>query len=115
MPAIKFFSTNGHPERIDFRDALLAGQASDKGLYMPESIPQIPLSKVLSFSLMSYPEIAYEVIHPYVSGLIPEDAFRSMLAKAYDFEVPVEKVYEGKYLLRLDRGPTCSFKDFAAR
>jgi len=115
MPEIKFFSTNGHPERVDFRNALLVGQAPDKGLYMPESIPQIPLSKVLQFSEMNYPEIAYEVIHPYLGSLIPEKAFRSMLAEAYDFEVPVEKVYDGKYILRLDRGPTCSFKDFAAR
>ena len=29
--------------------------------------------------------------------------------------VPVEQVFDEKYLLRLDRGPTCSFKDFAAR
>jgi threonine synthase len=73
------------------------------------------LSKVLQFSEMNYPEIAYEVIHPYLGSLIPEEAFRSMLEEAYDFEVPVEKVYDGKYILRLDRGPTCSFKDFAAR
>ena len=38
-----------------------------------------------------------------------------MLQDAYNYEVPVEKVYDGKYVLRLDRGPTCSFKDFAAR
>jgi threonine synthase len=38
-----------------------------------------------------------------------------MLAEAYNFDVPLEKVYDGKYLMRLDRGPTCSFKDFAAR
>ncbi len=29
MSAIKFFSTNGHPERVDFRRALLTGQAPD--------------------------------------------------------------------------------------
>ena len=28
---------------------------------------------------------------------------------------PVERVYDEKYVMRLDRGPTCSFKDFAAR
>jgi threonine synthase len=38
-----------------------------------------------------------------------------MLQEAYNYEVPVEKVYDSKYILRLDRGPTCSFKDFAAR
>jgi threonine synthase len=115
MSDIKFFSTNGHPERVDFRQALLVGQAPDKGLYMPEGIPVIPLSKILQFSRMSYPEIAYQVVKPYLGDLVADEAFRAMLQDAYNFDVPVEKVYDGKYILRLDRGPTCSFKDFAAR
>lgn len=115
MSHIKFFSTNGHPERVDLRQALLAGQAPDKGLYMPESIPQIPIEKILQFSKMSYPEIAREVISPYVGDLISDEALRAMLRDAYNFPVPVERVFDGKYILRLDRGPTCSFKDFAAR
>ena len=72
MSQIKFFSTNGHPERVNFRQALLEGQAPDKGLYMPEEIPQIPKSKILEFSEMSYPEIAYEVVKPYLGDLVPE-------------------------------------------
>ncbi|MDM7913346.1 MAG: threonine synthase [Methanotrichaceae archaeon] len=115
MSNLKFFSTNGHPEAVDFRQALLVGQAPDKGLYMPETIPQIHLDKILQFSKMSYPEIAYEVVKPYLGDLVPDEALRAMLQDAYNYEVPVEKVYDGKYVLRLDRGPTCSFKDFAAR
>jgi len=115
MPLIKFFSTNGHTERVDFRRALLVGQAPDKGLYMPELIPQLPLSKIREFTRMSYPEIAYEVIKPYLGDLVPDDALRAMLSDAYNYDVPVEKVYDEKYIMRLDRGPTCSFKDFAAR
>ncbi|VVB73055.1 Threonine synthase [uncultured archaeon] len=115
MSLIKFFSTNGHPEHVDFRQALLMGQAPDKGLYMPEQIPQIPESKILGFPLKSYPEIAYEILKPYLGDLVEEGALRSMLHNAYNYEVPVEKVYDERYILRLDRGPTCSFKDFAAR
>ncbi len=115
MSDIKFFSTNGHSDRVDFRQALLVGQAPDKGLYMPEDIPVIPLSKISQFSKMSYPEIAYQVVKPYLGDLVADEAFRTMLQDSYNFDVPVEKVYEGKYILRLDRGPTCSFKDFAAR
>jgi threonine synthase len=115
MSLIKFFSTNGHPERVNFRQALLVGQAPDKGLYMPEEIPQISLSRILQFAKMSYPEIAYEIIKPYLGDLVPDDALRAMLVDAYNYDVPVQKVYDEKYILRLDRGPTCSFKDFAAR
>jgi threonine synthase len=115
MSQIKFFSTNGHPERVNFRQALLEGQAPDKGLYMPEEIPQIPKSKILEFSKMSYPQIAYEVIKPYLGDLVLDEALQAMLQDAYNYIVPVERVFGEKYLLRLDRGPTCSFKDFAAR
>ncbi len=115
MSAIKFFSTNGHPEHVDFKAALLMGQAPDKGLYMPEEIPQIPGGKIEQFPKMSYPQIAYEVIKPYLGDLVTDSDLRAMLMDAYNYDVPVEKVYDEKYVLRLDRGPTCSFKDFAAR
>ena len=115
MSAIKFFSTNGHPERVDFKTALLMGQAPDKGLYMPEEIPQIPGSKIGHLPKMSYPQIAYEVIKPYLGDLVSDSDLRAMLMDAYNYDVPVEQVYDEKYVLRLDRGPTCSFKDFAAR
>jgi threonine synthase len=110
-----FFSTNGHPERVDFRQALLMGQAPDKGLFMPEQIPLIPGTAIEEFPRMSYPQIAYEVVKPYLGDLIEDSALRDMLQDAYNYEVPLERVYDEKYLLRLDRGPTCSFKDFAAR
>ncbi len=115
MSLIKFYSTNGHPERVDFRQALLVGQAPDRGLYMPENIPQIPPDEIREFPGMTYPQIAYRILKPYLGDLIPDDALKAMLQDAYNYDVPVEKVYDGKYVLRLDRGPTCSFKDFAAR
>jgi threonine synthase len=115
MSAIKFFSTNGHPQRVDFRAALLMGQAPDKGLYMPEQIPQIPASLMGLFPRMSYAQIAYEVLKPYLGDLVPDSALLAMLQDAYNYDVPVERVYDEKYVMRLDRGPTCSFKDFAAR
>lgn len=112
---IKFFSTNGHQERVDFKGALLAGQAPDKGLYMPESLPILSQEIIQGFPQMSYHQIAYQVIKPYIGELVAEQALLDMLKDAYSFDVPLERVYDGKYLLRLDRGPTCSFKDFAAR
>ena len=112
---IKFFSTNGHQERVDFKGALLAGQAPDKGLYMPESLPFLSQEIIQGFPQMSYHQIAYQVIKPYIGELVAEQALLDMLKDAYSFDVPLERVYDGKYLLRLDRGPTCSFKDFAAR
>jgi len=115
MSLIKFFSTNGHREKVDFKGALLAGQAPDKGLYMPEKFPSLSPEAIRDFPKMSYHQIAYQVIKPYLGDLVEESALEDMLEDAYSYDVPLERVYNGKYLLRLDRGPTCSFKDFAAR
>src|SRR5512137_2811516 len=92
MSSIQFFSTNGHPQRVDFKAALLMGQAPDKGLYMPEQIPLVPRSLIDEFPEMSYPQIAREVMMPYLGHLVPEQTLRSMLQDAYNYDVPVEKV-----------------------
>lgn len=115
MSEIMFFSTNGAPDRINFRDALLRGQAPDKGLYMPERTPVLDHDEMLSFAELSYPEIAYHILYPFIGDLVPEERLKAILADAYSYEVPIEHVFDGKYIIRLDRGPTCSFKDFAAR
>ncbi len=115
MNKIMYSSTNGHPELLDFKEALLRGQAPDKGLYVPLEIPQILKEELARFSGMEYPEIALSVMRPYLGDLIPKDDLVAILRDAYDFPVPIEKVYDEKYVLRLDKGPTFSFKDFAAR
>jgi len=40
---------------------------------------------------------------------------KDLINKALNFNVPVEKINDKDYLCYLDRGPTCSFKDFGAR
>jgi threonine synthase len=82
---------------------------------MPEMFPSLSPETIRNFPQMSYHQIAYQVIKPYLGDLVEESALEEMLKDAYSYEVPLERVYDGKYLLRLDRGPTCSFKDFAAR
>jgi threonine synthase len=113
--SLKFYSTNGDAPKVGFREALLKGQAPDKGLYMPEVIPTIPMDEIRSFARMSYPGIAYAVTSRFLKGEIPDDVLKEIVEDAYDYEVPLEKVCERKYVMRLDQGPTASFKDFAAR
>lgn len=110
-----FYSTNLTAPDVNLRDALLIGQAPDKGLYMPRMIPRIPLSEIIGYKELSYPEIAYAVLRRYTTGMIPDEELRRICTECYDYEVPLEPVYDRCYILRLDRGPTASFKDFAAR
>ncbi|HPM93875.1 MAG TPA: threonine synthase [Bacteroidales bacterium] len=112
---LKYYSTNGKSPSISFREALLQGQAPDKGLYMPETIPQISPEEIYTFINKSYPEIAFDVTWKFLEGEIPAEDLKKIVEEAYDYPVPLEPVYERKYILRLDQGPTASFKDFAAR
>lgn len=112
---ILYYSTNKNSEPVNFKQALLKGLAPDKGLFMPDIIPVIPERTIQSFSGKPYYETAFEVIREYLKDEIPEKVLWDMVIQAYNYDVPIENVYERKYILRLDRGPTASFKDFAAR
>ncbi|MFC2117324.1 threonine synthase [Bacteroidota bacterium] len=110
-----FYSTNLKSEKLTFSKALLKGIAPDKGLFMPVEIPVLSKSTIDSFSNKKYYEIAFEIARTYMTGEISDDDLFAIVKDAYNYEVPLENVYENKYVMRLDQGPTASFKDFAAR
>jgi threonine synthase len=112
---IKYHSTNLKAARVTFREALLKGLAPDGGLYMPDTIPQISREELQTFKNLEYHEVAYEVLRRFLIPEIPDADLLKIARDAYDFQVPLENVYERKYMMRLDHGPTASFKDFAAR
>jgi threonine synthase len=109
------YSTNLASPDVDLKAALLTGQAPDKGLYMPREIPRIPLDEIIGFRDKTYPEIAFAVLRRYTQGLIPDDELMRLCVECYNYEVPLQRVYGRSFLMRLDQGPTASFKDFAAR
>ena len=73
------------------------------------------LKKSEPFRASLMPRPAFLVAHSFLKEEIAEDVLKRIVADAYDFTVPLEQVYDRKYLMRLDQGPTASFKDFAAR
>ncbi len=115
MDPIYFYSTNKKTKAVFFSEALLNGLAPDKGLYMPKEIPTLTKEEIKSFTDKEYYEIAYEVSRKFLKGQIEEVELQSMLKDAYNYAIPLEKIYDNKYIMRLDQGPTASFKDFAAR
>ena len=112
---ILFYSTNRRAAAVPFRDALLKGLAPDKGLFMPERIPTLAMDDIASFAGLPYHEIAFAVCRRFLQGQIPETELAALAKDAYDFPVPLELVRDRQYVMRLDQGPTASFKDFAAR
>jgi threonine synthase len=112
---ILFYSTNHLADKVTFREALLKGLAPDKGLYMPERIPQVSQKEIDHFTDKEYYQIAFEVSRKFLAGEISDEELMAIVKDAYDYPIPLEPVYDRKYILRLDQGPTASFKDFAAR
>lgn len=110
-----FYSTNLKSPSLPFHQALIRGQAPDKGLYMPIIIPQIDRQILVKMAEMEYHEIAATIIGMFLKNVIGMDDLKLMVKDAYDFPVPLEQVVDKKYVMRLDQGPTASFKDFAGR
>ena len=108
-----YASTNRQAPEVKLADALLQGQAPDKGLYLPVEIPRFLQGELSALHDKSYPEIAAAVLGKFTSGTFTQDELADMCRSAYDFDVPLERVDNQRYVMRLDRGPTASFKDFA--
>ncbi len=120
MKQILYKSTNNSGHRVDFESALLRGLAPDYGLYMVEraDIPRLDARTVQAMRDMSYARIAFEVLHPYLGAEIPEKDLTALLDDAYSEEtIPteVQRVTEETFIMWLTKGPTYSFKDYAAR
>ncbi|KPL12594.1 threonine synthase [candidate division WOR_3 bacterium SM1_77] len=111
----QYYSTNKKAPKVSLKGALLTGQAPDKGLYMPEAYERIPRDEIISYGDKPYFEIAHAVLKRYTPGMIPDDRLWQLCKECYNYDVPLEKVYDRNHIMRLDQGPTASFKDFAAR
>lgn len=110
-----YYSTNLRSPEATFREALLKGLAPDGGLYMPVSFPPLTHDELRSFSAKEYYEIAFIILNKIIGNEINKQDLLNICLDAYNFELPLEKVTDRKYIMRLDQGPTASFKDFAAR
>jgi threonine synthase len=115
MEPIRYYSTGGKAPAVSFREAIFTGQPPDGGLYMPTEIPRLSLGELWELRGRPYHEIAFRALRPFLVPEMPEEELWRITKEAYDFPVPVERVWGRRYLLRLDQGPTASFKDFAAR
>ena len=120
MKQILYKSTNNPAEKVTFEAALLRGMAPDYGLYMVarEDIPRLAGETIRAMGGMSYARIALEVLRPFLAAEIPEEDLVSLLEDAYrEEQIPteVQRVNGNTAIMWLTRGPTYSFKDYAAR
>lgn len=120
MKPITYYSTNDKKEVVDFQTALLKGLGSNYGLYMlaRTDIPKLSSEEIEAMRDMTYSQIAYKVLNPYLGSEIPAQELEALLEDAYSEEkIPtkIEMVKPNIYIMWLTGGPTYSFKDYAAR
>ena len=80
---MRYISTRGQAPVLGFADVTLAGLASDGGLYVPESWPQVTTAQQNEWRNLSYSDLATRVMLPFLGGEIPEDDFAAMVSDAY--------------------------------
>ncbi|MCK5186767.1 MAG: threonine synthase, partial [Deltaproteobacteria bacterium] len=120
MGEIKYYNTNNKSERVSFETALMKGLASNYGLYMiaKEDIPRLEPKTIKAMKNMSYAQIAFEVLYPFLKGEVNKKDLEDIFEDAYnEEEIPtyVQHVTGKTYIMWLSNGPTYSFKDYAAR
>jgi threonine synthase len=110
---MQYVSTRGSAPVLGFADVVLAGLATDGGLYVPQSWPSLPAD-----TTGTYAELAASVFAPYLGGDINNDTMLRLTRDAYaTFRhpdvVPIVDLQPGHKLMELFHGPTLAFKDVA--
>lgn len=111
---MKYISTRGQAEPVDFVAACLTGLAPDGGLYMPESWPQIepPMAGE------AYTVTASRVLSAFAGDSIPQVDLLAMCERAYarfshHSVAPLTELGRDTWMMELHHGPTLAFKDVA--
>lgn len=110
-----YYSLNHKSPNVSFAEATVKGQAPDKGLYFPESIPQLPKDFIQNIRNYSKEEIGFTVMKPYVSDNIPDEVLQQIVSETINFDFPLVKINDKISSLELFHGPTLAFKDVGAR
>ena len=114
---MRYVSTRGRAPVLEFDDVLLAGLASDGGLYLPESWPRFSAADIRSMRGLGYAELAVRVMMPFIGGRIAEADFAAIAAETYAgfahrAVAPLKQLDAGLWLMELFHGPTLAFKDY---
>ena len=115
---MRYISTRGRAPELGFDDVLLTGLARDGGLYVPREWPTFTKAEMSAMKALSYNELAFRVVRPFVSETFSDYDLQALIAKAYgSFDggavAPVTNIGDNIHLMELFHGPTLAFKDVA--
>ena len=80
---MRYVSTRGRAPILDFEGVLLAGLASDGGLYVPERWPALARDELVAFRGCDYADVAHAIISRFTGDTIEPSKLRSIVGAAY--------------------------------
>ncbi len=105
---MKYVSTRGEAPPLDFKGVLLAGLASDGGLYVPEEIPSLPDG----WMDWSYQQAVTATMTLFGAEQVGPMVLQAAAKFAREEVAPLVGLGD-RYVYELFWGPTLSFKDHA--
>lgn len=112
---MEYYSLGKQSPNVNFKTAAITGQAPDKGLYFPMTIPQFTKAQIERFKTLDKGILAYEVMRPYIGGTIDDASLQQICKETIDFDFPLVPITTNIKALELFHGPTLAFKDVGAR
>ncbi|MBB5336007.1 threonine synthase [Pectinatus brassicae] len=115
---MKYISTRNINNKVSASEAIIKGMASDGGLFVPETFPQIDKEFLISLQHCSYQERAKKILALYLSDYSAEE-ISTCVDNAYGHNkfdtaaiAPIVS-FNDEHCLELWHGPTSAFKDMA--
>lgn len=112
---MKFYNLLQPGKRVNLTEAVLTGIQGSEGLFMPESIPQLPTSFFEALPHLSLQEIGIAIAEQFLDADVSKAAIEQIVCEALNFPIPLVNVAPNVFSLELFHGPTLAFKDVGAR
>nr|CAX83930.1 L-threonine synthase [uncultured bacterium] len=115
---MRYISTRGGVAPITFSQAVMMGLATDGGLLLPETIPQVTPDQWRAWARLSFQDLAVDLMARFIGEEeIPRAELRTLVERSFAAFThpditPVVPLGRG-HVLELFHGPTLAFKDVA--
>src|SRR5690554_7621661 len=88
---MQYHSLASPGELYSLKEVLFKGLAPDGSLFMPEEIPALDPDLIRNIQDYSLPQLAFEVLKPFVTPDVPEAVLQQIVNDTFSFEIPDRK------------------------